>query len=84
MRLAPPPFWRTGYFEATRQRPDRQIIPLAEIASIVEAPHHTLEQPDGRTRLWGWSPSLNRWIRVIVLADGETVHNAFIDRDFVP
>jgi len=35
-------------------------------------------------RLWGWSPTLNRWIRVIVLADGETVHNAFIDRDFVP
>jgi hypothetical protein len=26
----------------------------------------------------------NRWLRVILLADGETVHNAFFDRRFVP
>jgi hypothetical protein len=26
----------------------------------------------------------NRYLRVILLADGETVHNAFFDRGFVP
>jgi len=25
-----------------------------------------------------------RWLRVVVLADGETVHNAFFDRGFEP
>jgi len=25
-----------------------------------------------------------RWLRVVLLADGETVHNAFFDRDFEP
>ena len=26
----------------------------------------------------------NRYLRVVLLADGETVHNAFFDRRFVP
>ena len=25
-----------------------------------------------------------RWLRVVLLADGETVHNAFFDRGFEP
>jgi hypothetical protein len=29
-------------------------------------------------------PELSRWLRVVTLADGETVHNAFPDRDFDP
>jgi hypothetical protein len=41
-------------------------------------------QADGRHRYWGWSPELEKWIRVVVLADGMTLHNAFPDRDFVP
>jgi hypothetical protein len=38
----------------------------------------------------GWAhPALvpemdNRYLRVILLPDGETIHNAFFDRDFVP
>jgi len=41
-------------------------------------------QPDGRIRLWGWIPTLNRWLRVVTLPDGETVHTVFQDRDFQP
>ena len=26
----------------------------------------------------------NRFLRVVLLADGQTVHNAFFDRDFQP
>jgi hypothetical protein len=40
-------------------------------------------QPDGRIRLWLFVPELGKYLRVVVLADGETVHNAFPDRDFV-
>jgi hypothetical protein len=27
---------------------------------------------------------LGHWLRVVTLADGETVHNAMLDRDFLP
>jgi hypothetical protein len=35
---------------------------------------------------WGRAPEAvkSRYLRVILLADGETVHNAFFDRRFVP
>jgi len=42
----------------------------------------TIGQPDGRIRQWGYIPALGRWLRVVTLEDGETVHNAFPDRDF--
>jgi len=39
-------------------------------------------QPDGRIRYW--SRVDGRWLRVVVLEDGETLHNAFYDRRFKP
>ena len=40
-------------------------------------------QSDGRIRRWARiSEFENRALRVILLADGETVHRAFFDRDF--
>jgi hypothetical protein len=40
-------------------------------------------QPDGRIRHWGYIKEMeSRALRVVTLADGETVHNAFPDRDF--
>ena len=42
-------------------------------------------QPDGRYRFWGPVPDLDgRYLRVVLLNDGRTVHNAFPDRGFVP
>ena len=38
-------------------------------------------QPDGRIRYWIFVPELRKYLRVVTLADGETVHNAFPDRD---
>jgi hypothetical protein len=37
---------------------------------------------DGRVRLWVFIDELGRYLRVVTLGDGETVHNAFLDRDF--
>lgn len=39
-------------------------------------------QPDGRIRHWIFVTELGKYLRVVTLADGETVHNAFPDRDF--
>ena len=39
-------------------------------------------QPDGRVRYWVFIPELGKYLRVVTLEDGETVHNAFPDRDF--
>jgi hypothetical protein len=38
---------------------------------------------DNRIRIWGYIEEINKYLRVITLEDGETIHNAFPDRDFV-
>ena len=49
---------------------------------IVVAPIRKEIQEDGRIRFWGLVPELKKIIRVVVLEDGETIHNAFMDRNF--
>jgi len=42
-------------------------------------------QEDGRIRRWApIQETDNKYLRVILLSDGETVHNAFFDRGFKP
>ena len=41
-------------------------------------------QRDGRIRLYGYCESLGGYLRVVLLSDGETVHNALRDEDFAP
>ena len=46
-------------------------------------PPHEQIQPDSRIRRWAAIPEMDdRYLRVILLEDGETVHNAFFDRSF--
>ena len=84
MRLPPQPFWRTAYYEATRSKAGRAAINYDDIAAVLAAPFRTERQADGRVRYWGWVPQLRRWLRVVTLEDGRTVHNAFLDRRFKP
>lgn len=73
----------TPYFLHTRNRPDRANIQLAWIRRVVENAEHEEIQSDGRIRRWAKiEESDNRHLRVILLADGKTVHNAFFDRSF--
>ena len=75
----------TRYFETIRQRPDRALIQDAWIQRAIASPIRQTIQKDGRIRRWCQVPEMdNRYLRVILLADGETIHNAFFDRDFVP
>jgi hypothetical protein len=41
-----------------------------------------VQADDGRIRHWVWIEELNRYLRVVTLEDGTTVHNAFPDRRF--
>ena len=72
----------TAYFIYTRHRPDRALIKLEWVQQAIEHPLRTEVQADGRTRNWTWVREENKYLRVILLPDGETVHNAFFDRDF--
>ena len=72
----------TEYFLHTQKRPDRAIIKLEWIQETIENPICTETQSDGRIRKWGKIEDQNKYLRVILLEDGETVHNAFFDRNF--
>ena len=75
----------TSYFEAMRKRPDRATIEREWIQRTVDAPHREHVQADGRIRRWAAVPEEGgRFLRVVLLPDGETVHNAFFDRSFKP
>lgn len=55
------------------------------IERAIATPSREQVQADGRIRRWCAVPEMeNRYLRVILLQDGETVHNAFFDRDYKP
>ena len=72
----------TQYFEYTKKRPDRAQIKKEWIEYVIENPTKTEMQSDGRKRMWAKIRTMNKYLRVIMLDDGETVHNAFFDRNF--
>ena len=75
----------TRYFEAMRARPDRAVIRVEWVQRVVEQPEKEMIQADGRIRRWAPIAEMGgRHLRVILLPDGETVHNAFFDRSYRP
>jgi hypothetical protein len=72
----------TQYFLHVRQRPDRAKIKMEWIEDTVRNPDYTEIQLDGRIRKWKNIQEQGKFLRVILLSDGETVHNAFFDRSF--
>ena len=75
----------TRYFEeqVLRKRP---YLRREWCAQVLAAPIRREVQPDGRIRCWGKialaGEQQARYLRVVTLADGATVHNAFFDRNF--
>ncbi len=73
----------TAYFLVTRQRSDRIGIRDEWIERVVGQPESQMVQQDGRIRRWARiAEADNRYLRVVLMEDGETVHNAFFDRRF--
>lgn len=68
-----------------RLRPDRAFIRDEWIQRVVEFPVREVIQQDGRIRRWTPITEMDgRFLRVILLPDAITVHNAFFDRSFTP
>lgn len=71
----------TGYFdnEVLRKRP---YIKLEWCKKALTNPEQTEIQPNNRVRYWVYIDELGKYLRVVTLKDGKTVHNAFPDRNF--
>ena len=68
-----------------RLRSDRAVIKLEWVERAINQPIKEVIQADGRIRRWVQIPEMEgRYLRVILLSDAETVHNAFFDRSFEP
>jgi hypothetical protein len=74
----------TEYFRHVRMRPDRIRILDVWIERAIREPAAERVQSDGRVRRWVYIEEERRYLRVVLLADRETVHNAFFDRRFTP
>lgn len=74
----------TDYFrnDVLEKRP---YIKLEWCLAALENPvRREVQVEDGRIRHWTWVPELERYLRVVTLPDGRTLHNAFPDRRFKP
>lgn len=75
----------TRYFDSICTRADRATIRQEWIEQVINQPERERKQADGRIRRWARITDADgRWLRVVVLGDGLTVHNAFFDRRFKP
>ena len=73
----------TAYFLETQLRTDRHCIQSEWIEQTLLHPDAERIQCDGRIRRWKRIQEAgNRVLRVVLLEDGETVHNAVFDRRF--
>jgi len=61
---------------------DRECLKVLDTFRVVEKPDGEKVQSDGRIKRWGWIKEEDKYLRVILLEDKETVHNAFFDRDY--
>ncbi|OLE50271.1 MAG: hypothetical protein AUI36_19535 [Cyanobacteria bacterium 13_1_40CM_2_61_4] len=71
----------TRYFEGQVLR-KRAYIRREWCEKALRQPICREVQPDGRIRYWTFIQEIGQYLRVVTLADGETVHNAFPDRSF--
>ena len=72
----------TQYFLATQLREDRKNIKLEWIEFVFNNPESEEIQIDGRIKRWAFIKEINKYLRIIILDDKETIHNAFFDRNF--
>ena len=72
----------TQYFLHIRKRADRICIKDEWIKAAIKNPVYSEVQSDGRIKKWVKVKEQGKYLRVILLEDGETIHNAFFDRNF--
>lgn len=63
----------------------RPYLQEAWLVLALQSPYRReVQAEDGRIRHWVWIEELQRYLRVVTLEDGQTIHNAFPDRRFKP
>ena len=72
----------TEYFKESVPRKHPEASRENWIQEVLREPAEREFQPNGRIRHWGYVAEARRWLRVVTLADGVTVHNAFFDRGY--
>lgn len=60
----------------------RKYLTIEMCEAVIKNPLRKDVQSDGRIRYWGFVLELDKILRVVVLEDGSTIHNAFMDRGF--
>jgi hypothetical protein len=63
-------------------KPKRPYLDDELLSDIIENPIKKEIQDDNKIKLWGYSSKHNKYVRVILLEDGETIDTAFFDRNF--
>ena len=82
------PEFKTSAYYRDRARIKHPEVPLEQAQNVISNPVHVTEQDDGKIRHYGEvsivlnGNSTKVYARVITLADGETIDNAFIDHAF--
>jgi hypothetical protein len=72
----------TDYFQ-NKVLIKRPYLKIEWITKVLDSPIKIEYQAeDNRIRFWGYIEELGKYLRVVTLEDGKTVHNAFPDRDF--
>ena len=74
----------TDYFQNDVMLKRPYIKPEWVLLALSNPIKREVQPTDGRIRHWVWIEELARYLRVVTLEDGITVHNAFPDRRFSP
>ena len=73
----------TRYFDtAARKNHPESHQYIEYVKKSLTEPHATEVQHDGRKRHYIYIPEADKYMRVVVERDGETVHNAMFDRNY--
>ena len=72
----------TQYFLATHQREDRKSIKVEWIEFVFNNYIEEEIQTDKRIKRWAFIEEVQKQLRIVILDDKETIHNAFFDRNF--
>lgn len=75
---------KTTYYCRTSVVYGRPYLKEEWLERVRSNPIRTEVQPNGRIRCWGLIPELWAYLSVVLEPDGQTVHNAFLDRGFKP
>lgn len=68
--------------EDVAKRPDREDINQDWSERGLYEPEYIEVQSNGRIKHWIYVQEKRRWLRVVILEDGETIHTNFWDRGF--